>query len=175
MIAVPHVHLTVEDAGGRTLPAPAGAIYLAQRRVYAWVRVGRELLPRQAVFDTGAPACIFSQRVWAPFATRGEIAWVAHPPTDADRHALPRIDVHGGNYPFRLGRVRLQLVDLDRRHLAAREVLVICTEDDSLETDDPPHLDRLLLVGLADVMHGRALHLEASPDGQQWTATLSEP
>jgi hypothetical protein len=172
---VPHVHLTVEDAGGRTLPATAGAIYLAQRRVYAWVRVGRELLPRQAVFDTGAPACIFSWRVWEPFARRGEITWVAHPPAEAGRDSLPRIDVHGGHYPFRLGRIRLQLVDLDGRHLAPREVIVICIEDEPSGTGDPPHLDRLLLVGLADVMHGRALRLEASPEGRQWTATLSEP
>ncbi len=52
---------------------------------------------------------------------------------------------------------------------------MICTEDDPVATSDPPHLDRLLLIGLADVMHGRTLQLDASVDGQQWAATLTEP
>ncbi|QJW96864.1 hypothetical protein [Frigoriglobus tundricola] len=126
--------------------------------------------------DTGAPASIFSRQVWKAFHTRGDIVWIAHPPTEASREVLPRIDVHGGNYPFRLGRIRLVVVDLDKNQLAPRDVLVICTEDEPVDAEaDPPELPRLLLIGLADVMNGRSLLLQVSADGQQWTAPLSEP
>ena len=85
---------------------------------------------------------------------------------------LPRITVFGGRYPFRLGRVRLELVDLGTGQLAPRDVTAICTDDPQTA---PPHLQLPLIVGLADVMHGRTLQLEASADGRRWTATLSEP
>lgn len=174
---MPQIALKISDVGGRTLPASAGGTaYLPQHRLRSWVRLGGELLPREAVVDTGAPACIFSKRVWEKFHSRGAIVWVAHPPTEAGRATLPRVDVHGGNYPFRLGRIRLQLVDLDKNQLAPRDVLVICTEDVPIGPGNgPPELPRLVLVGLADVMHGRTLRVEASADGQRWAATLSEP
>ncbi len=118
---MPQVHLAVRDVGGRTLPASVGGtIYLPQRRVRAWVRLGREILPREAVVDTGAPASIFSQQVWRTFHANSDIVWIAHPPAEAGRDVLPRIEVHGGNYPFRLGRIRLVVVDLDKNQLAPR-------------------------------------------------------
>lgn len=174
---MPQIALHISDSGGRTLPASAGGTaYLPQRRLRSWVRLGGELLPREAVVDTGAPACIFSKLVWSNFHARGAIAWVAHPPTTVGRETLPRVNVHGGNYPFRLGRIRLQLVDLEKNQLAARDVLVICTEDEPADpANDPPQLPRLILIGLADVMHGRTLLIETSADGQRWAATLSEP
>ena len=171
------VHLDVHDVGGKTLATPSGGtFYLRQPRVLAWVRFGREYAMRQVVVDTGAPACILSKQVWADYHARGEIAWVAHPPQAGDRDRLPRTNVHSGFYPYRLGRIRLELMDLGTGQLAPRDVLVICTEDVPLNPNsEPPELPRLLLIGLADVMHGRALLIEASADGQQWTATLSEP
>jgi hypothetical protein len=174
---VPQIRLRVQDEGGRTLPASGGrTAYLPQYRLRAWVRVGSELLPRHAIIDTGAPAGIFSYQVWSTFQTRGDITWVAHPPTETDRTALPRIDVHGGNYPFRLGRIRLELADLDKGRLTSRDAMVICTEDVPLTpSGSPPQLPRLLILGLVDVMNGRSLLLQASADGRQWTAVLSEP
>jgi hypothetical protein len=128
------------------------------------------------VIDTGAPACIFSKRVWHPFHLSGDVVWVTHAPADGDRDTLPRVDVHGGNYPFRLGRIRLQMVDLNNGQLTPRDVFVICTEDQPIQPDnEPPELPRLLLVGLVEVLSGRTLLIQASADGQQWTATLSEP
>jgi len=51
-------------------------------------------------------------------------------------------------------------------------VLVICTDDPAVA---PPHLSLPPIIGLADVLNGRSLLLQVSADGQQWTATLSEP
>lgn len=171
---MPQIQLDVHDAGGRTLPTPAGGtVYLPQRRLHVWARFGRDILARQAVIDTGAPACILSQLSWDDLDARGDISWVAHPPPGVRN--LPRIDVHGGNYPYRLGRIRLQLMDLDGNQLAPHDVFVICTEDAPVWSGDPPQLPRLWLVGLADVMHGRTLRLDASADGTQWAATLAEP
>lgn len=151
-------------------------MYLPQHRLRIWVRLGRAYAARQAIVDTGAPACIFSKQVWDAFHARNDIVWVAHPPTDTDRTALPRVDVHGGNYPFRLGRIRLEPVNLTEGQLAPRDVLVICTEDEPVEPEnDPPELPRLLLVGLVEVMNGRSLQLQISADGLQRTALLSEP
>ena len=68
---------------------------------------------------------------------------------------------------YRLGRVRLEFCD---GQLAPREVLAICTDDPLVVKNPLP-----LLIGLADVMHGRTLLIDASADGQRWAATLSEP
>src|SRR5436309_6700354 len=96
---------------------------------------------------------ILARRVWSEFHSRGDIAWVAHPPGTTEIGGLPRTTVLGTQYPFRLGRVRLELVDFGDGRLAAREVLVICTED------VPPirPLPLPLVIGLAEVMNGRSL------------------
>lgn len=166
---MPRVSLNVRRDADVTIPAPSGTVYLPQRRIYAWARFGSEYWMRQAVIDTGAPACILPWRVWTELDRLGDIAWIgsANPVG-----GLPRITVFGGSYPFRLGRVRLELVDLGTGQLAPRDVTVICTDDPQTA---PPHLQLPLILGLADVMHGRTLQLEASADGRRWTATLSEP
>jgi hypothetical protein len=126
---------------------------------------------RQAVVDTGAPACILPSRIWNRLDSRGDITWISGAPMTVPVGGLPHITVFGGQYPFRLGRVRLELVDLVGR-LAPRDVLVICTDD---QQSVAPNLQLPLVVGLADVMNGRSLLLQVSADGQRWTAVLSEP
>ena len=173
---MPQVRLEVSDAGGKTLSTPdGGRFYLPQRRLLAWVRFGREYKMRRAPIDTGAPACILSKRVWTHFDTVGDIAWVAYPPNGPNHDELPRMNVFSGLYPYRLGRIRLELLDAGTGQLPAGAVLVICTEDEPANEGDPPQLPPLLLIGLADVMHGRTLLIGASADGQRWAATLSEP
>jgi hypothetical protein len=124
---------------------------------------------RQVVIDTGAPASILPSRVWSDLDKRGDIMWVSGVNPIG---GPPRITVFGGSYPFRLGRIRLEIVNAGAGQLAARDVAVICTDDPQTA---PPHFQLPLLLGLADVMHGRTLTVEASADGQQWMATLSEP
>jgi hypothetical protein len=127
---------------------------------------------RQAVIDTGAPACILPFRIWTALNTRGDIAWISGAPPSIPVGGLPHITVFGGHYSFWLGRVRLEPVELGSGRLAPREILTICTND---PVSAPAHLRLPLVLGLADVMNGRTLLVEASADGQQWTASLSEP
>jgi len=124
---------------------------------------------RRAVIDTGAPASILPWRVWSDLDKRGDIAWIT---STSPVGGPPHITVFGGSYPFRLGRIRLEVVNVGTGQLASRDVTAICTDDPQTA---PPHLQLPLILGLADVMHGRTLTVEASADGQQWTATLSEP
>ena len=125
---------------------------------------------RQAVVDTGAPACVLPQRIWTRLDVRGEIAWETGAPARfAGSGTVARTTVFGGSYRYRLGRVRLAF---SYGQLTPREVLVICTDDPPVV---PPQLPLPLIVGLADVMNGRSLLLQVSDDGQRWSAVLSEP
>jgi hypothetical protein len=124
---------------------------------------------RQAVIDTGAPASILPSRVWSDLDRRGDISWIS---SANPVGGPPHITVFGGRYPFRLGRIRLEIVNVGTGQLAPRDMTAICTDDPQIA---PPHLQLPLILGLADVMHGRTLTVEASADGQQWMASLSEP
>jgi hypothetical protein len=167
---VPSVALSAQDTGGATLLALAGGtVYLPQHRLRTWVYLGGEGAMRQAVVDTGAPACILPQRVWSRLAVRGDITWATDSPAFFPTGAIAHTTVSGGQYPYRLGRVRLRFA---YGSLAPRDVLVICTDDPAVA---PPHLSLPPIIGLADVLNGRSLLLQVSADGQQWTATLSEP
>jgi hypothetical protein len=169
MTQVPHVSLIVQHYADIAVPTPSGPIYLPQRRICAFAYFGGERVMRQAVVDTGAPASILPWRLWSRLDARGDIAWISSTPPAG---GLPRITVFGGSYPFRLGRIRLEIVNVGAGQLAPRDGAVICTDDPQIT---PPHLQLPLILGLADVMHGRTLTVEASADGQQWTAGLSEP
>lgn len=168
---MPTFHLTVDDSGGAELLATAGGnIYLPQYRSAAWVNLGRDPVMQWAIIDTGAPACILPSRLWTPLAAHGDIAWLTDSPARfAGSGRVASTTMAGGSYTYRLGRVRLAF---SYGNLAPREVLAICTDDPPTA---PAHLRLPLVIGLADVMHGRTLRLEASADGQRWAATLSEP
>src|SRR3954447_20116660 len=71
---MPHVALSAPDVGGVTfLASGGGTVYLPKRRLLAWVYLGSEPFMRQAVLDTGAPACTLPRRVWNALDTRGEV------------------------------------------------------------------------------------------------------
>lgn len=165
---MPNVSLTVSYSTGVTVPTPRGSLYLPQRRIYAFAYFGSERSVRQAVIDTGAPASILPWRVWSDLDKRGDVTWIG----GTNPGSGPHITVFGANHTFRLGRVRLEIVDFGTGQLAPRDVTVICTDDPQIA---PPNLQLPLVLGLADVMHGRTLRVEASADGQRWTASLSEP
>lgn len=162
---MPRIELTVQDRGGVTAPLAGGPVYLPNREIRVWGYFGTEPVMRAAVLDTGAPACTLPARVWTALDRRHDITWLG------PRVSGHSIKVFGGSYPFRLGRVRLQLVDL-ASELAPRDVIAICTDDPQATAS---HLQLPLLVGLADVLHGRSLLVEASADGRTWTAALTEP
>ncbi|MDY3556783.1 hypothetical protein R5W24_005956 [Gemmata sp. JC717] len=161
---MPTVTISVEDVGGIGMPAGGGTFYLPKRELRVWGYFGTELRMRRAVFDTGAPACVPPHRVWSRLALRGDITWISSGATG------PFIRVFGGSYPFRLGRVRLKLIDLSNE-LTPSDVTAICTDDPQTA---PAHLQLPILIGLADVMRGRVLRVEAAADGQVWSATLGE-
>lgn len=172
---MPTVPLYPQDEGGVTLPTSGGPLYLPQRRLYVWARVGGEYAPRQAVLDTGAATCVFSRVVWDGFEKRREIEWVSHPPGGSDRSVLPRTTILKGTYPFRLGRVAVQVVEFNgEAALPPVSVLVQCLEDMPVAPADPPQLPRLLLVGLDGILRGRTLTVTASADGTAWAASLAE-
>lgn len=163
---MPNFPLTVSDDGGAELAAASGTVYLPQYRLHAWVNFGTDPVMQWAVIDTGAPACTLPSRLWRRLDARGDITWVTGSPARFARSGRVAVTVvSGGSFTYRLGRVRLVF---SYGALAPREVLAICT-------DDPPPVRVPLLIGLADVMHGRTLTVEASADGRMWSATLGEP
>ena len=171
---MPRIRLYPQDDGGITIPNPPGAgLYFPEWRLRVWVRVGGQYMQRQAILDTGSTTCIFSSLVWRGFHDRKLIEWVAHPPGTAARD-LPRTTVLRGTYPFRLGSVSMQAVDLEGGELKPVPVLVQCTEDDRRQPSDPEPLPRLLVVGLGGMLNGRTLTLSVSADGTKWDAGLSE-
>lgn len=168
---MPEIRLYPQDDGGLTIPSATGnAIYLPQFRLRAWVRIGGEYALRQAILDTGAPASIFTKHIWLPLHQSGRIEWLGEPPNPADHTVLPKVILLRGQYPFRLGRVTVELADLDSGSLRPVRILVQCVED---QPEREP-LPRLLILGVADLLHGRTLTLRASADGAAWRGTISE-
>ncbi len=174
---MPTIHLTAGAAGGAELLATAGAyVHLPEFRLYVWVYLGGIGTMERAVFDTGASTCILPSRFWLPLHRRGAITWLTGDPAHfAGSGQAADIAVQGDRYPFRLGRVALELLGVGgsskMEKLSSQDVLVICTYD---LPSEPPAEQLPLVIGLADVVHGRTLQLEASSDGSRWAATLTE-
>jgi len=124
---------------------------------------------RQAIVDTGCPVCTLPKRVWNKFNDRGDISWLAAPPATVSAAELTHTTVLlGGRYPYRVGRVRLRIVDMGDGQLSAIKVLALCTED--AETSEVP-----LILGLAEILNGRSLLIQASESGERWAAVINEP
>jgi hypothetical protein len=170
---VPHATLSI-NSDEIVIPTDGGAVRLPLRQIRAWAYFGSEPMMRQAIVDTGCPACTLPKRIWERLDRQSDIAWIADPPATVPVGALTRTTVLlGGRYPYRLGRVRLRIVDLGDGQLAPREVMALCTEDGA---GDRPEAERLpLILGLAEVLNGRALLLQVSENGARWSALLNEP
>lgn len=170
---MPQISLSVQHTGGVTVPVGGGSsLFLPELRILGWGYFGSETQMRQAVIDTGASACLLPFHFWSVFNSRKDITWIGSTPPTVPSGGLPRVSASGGQHSFWLGRVRVALADLGSGLLAPRDVLAMCTDDPH---PTPVHLRLPLIIGLADVMHGRTLLVEASADGQRWTASLSEP
>jgi hypothetical protein len=172
---MPRVTLSPQDDGGITIANPSGGmIYLPQHRLRVWVRVGGEYACRQAVLDTGTPACILSKKVWQELENAKRIEWICHPPSADGQHPLPTTTILGGRYPFRLGRIALQLLDFLGGELPEVTVRMLCLEDAPGQPPDQQTLSGWLLLGLEGVLNGRTLTVSASADGSAWAASLAE-
>lgn len=169
-----HAKLLIDFSETVVLIDGGGVIRLPKRQIRAWAYFGSEPAIRQAVVDTGCPVCTLPKRVWEKLNDRGDITWLADPPAAVPATALTRTTILlGGRYPYRLGRVRLRIVDLGDGQLAPREVPVLCTEDDAARRPDSERVP--LIVGLADALNGRALLLQVSEGGARWAAVITEP
>jgi hypothetical protein len=165
-----------EEAGLVVSDGVNPPVNLNQLRLFLWVKLGDEYSHRQAVLDTGAPFTILPKQVWAILHRRGSITWVAHTPGTAPRGSLPIVVVGGSRYPFRLGRVAVQVTKLDGSELRPVPVLAQCLEDEQLTPSDPVPLRARPILGLAGgLLHGRQLLVEADAAGQHWSAALVEP
>lgn len=155
---VPHL-----DGGSADLPT---------RRIRGWVRLGRAVALRQAVFDTGAPVSMLSRAVWTELHARQLIDWASHPPGRGPLEPLPTMKVMGRVLPYRVGRIAVHLVDLDARgrELSGKPTTVLCTED-----DPPTPGPYRIVIGLAGALNGRSLLIQVSEDGERWVASVAEP
>jgi hypothetical protein len=168
---VSHAKLSIDYRETVVPAAGGGAIRLPRRQIRAWAHFGTERVMRQAVVDTGCPICTLPKRIWEKLDRRGDVAWVADPPATVSAGGITHTTaLLGGRYPYRLGRIRLRIVDLGDGELAPRDVLTLCTEDPAVPPQDPLPL----IIGLAEVMNGRSLLLQVSESGERWLALMTE-
>jgi hypothetical protein len=170
---MPHAPISCPDFGGVTLAALGdGTVYLPKRRLCAWVYLGSETAMRRAVIDTGAPACTLPQKVWRALGDK-KIDWLTESPArlaEGPRKGEPAYNtIAGGRYTYRLGHVRLRF---DSSPLEVRDLLAICLDDPPRPPDQEPIP---ILLGLAGLLHGRSLLLQASVGGDRWVGVVSEP
>lgn len=165
---MPHARLYFGESE-LVVPTPAGPpLRLRTRQILAWVQFGGTPL-RQVVVDTGSPVRILPKRFWDKLNRRNDIIWVANPPATVPTDQLTNTTtLLGGQYRFRVGRVRVRVADMGDGQLAARDVLAFCLDDGA--SDEVP-----LIVGLSGVLDGRALLLQASDGGGRWAGVVNEP
>jgi hypothetical protein len=112
---------------------------------------------RRALIDTGAALSVFPERVWRSFQHR--IEWLTFAGHSAS-HQLPRVRVLGGEYPYRMGRVRVAAIDREGHRLPALPVIAQFTEDAG-------RLPRILMGMRGGILEGRRLLLDVAR-GQAW-------
>ena len=152
------------------VPTPDGPpLRLRTRQIHAWVQFGRDNTLHQTVVDTGSPVCTLPRRFWDKLDDRDDMIWVANPPATVPADQLTNTTtLLGGQYRFRVGRVRVRINDMGDGQLAAREVLAFCLEDGG--SGEVP-----LILGLAEILNGRALLLQVSDGGARWAGVINEP
>jgi hypothetical protein len=169
--AVPIVELVAQNDAEIEIAIPgASPLALPVRRLRAWVYLADEPFMRQAVIDTGAPYCIFTRRLWTDFHKRGQVDWVAHSPaTTTLLTDLPKTYILNGEHRFRVGRIRIRLTETNPNSpvIDIGSVLALCLEDDELD-----RIRTGLILGLAGILNGCTLVLQASGTGDRWSAIL---
>lgn len=108
-----------------------------------------------AVVDTGAPLSLFPYPVWKPFGSA--VTWLEQSPPAVGAR---RVTVLGGRWAYRFGRVRVGVIDTDRRWLPAARL-------NAWFLDDAPGAPRQAILGLrCHLFDRRRLRQEpAAPDG----------
>jgi hypothetical protein len=112
---------------------------------------------RGALIDTGAALSVFPEREWRQWEVRVE--WLAWAGLRVGR-AAPRLKVLGGNYLYRLGRVRVAAFDDDGRRLPPIPVVGQFAEDGGT-------LSHILMGLHGSILDGRRLVVDATA-GQAW-------
>ena len=109
-----------------------------------------------AILDTGAPLTLFPYEVWQPF--EAAITWLAQPPLPAG--GPRRVAILGGTWAYRLGRVRMGLLDDDGGWLAPAWT-------NAWFLDDDPAAPKQAVLGLrTGLFDGRQLRSDSS--GEEW-------
>jgi hypothetical protein len=171
---VPAVNFSVQNDGEVVIPVSGGApLVLTKRRIRTWVLVGNETMLRQAIVDTGAPYCMMTKRLWTELDRRGQINWMAFPPSTAPLASLPMTELLGGRHPFRVGRLRIRLTELAPNSpiIDAGSVLALCVENDVIADI----VNSGVILGLGGMLNGRTMIVQASETGDRWSAVLLQP
>lgn len=110
----------------------------------------------RAILDTGSPLTLFPYEVWQPF--EAAITWLAQPllPAGGPR----RVAILGGSWSYRLGRVRIGMIDTAGGWLAPAWTNAWFLDDDAAA---PKQAVLGLRTGLFD---GRQLRSDSS--GEEW-------
>lgn len=109
----------------------------------------------EALVDTGNPLTAFPFPIWQPFASA--IQWLDQPPPPpTGRH----LTVLGGNFRYRLGRLRFGVIDEHENWLPA-------LTSPALFLDDHPQAPKHAILGLRTNLFD-ARHLRCS-EGPIWT------
>ncbi len=100
-----------------------GQLVLPVNRLACLVLVGPEVV-FDAWVDSGSPLTVFPEKDWRPF--EAAVTW-----RDDLAGGLPKLNVAGGEFPFRFGRVMLDLMSADlRAELVGLEVEAMFPFDD---------------------------------------------
>ncbi len=115
----------------------------------------------EALLDTGAPLTVFPFPIWQPFADA--IQWLDQPPPPpTGRH----LTVLGGDFSYRLGRLRFGVIDEHESWLPA-------VASPALFLDDHLRAPKRAILGLrTHLLDSRLLRCAGSSDekiGQVWT------
>lgn len=168
---MPVVSLFPQDEGPLAFAKPDGSqLLVPKHRLRPWVKLGSDYQSRQAVFDTGAPCTLLSKRAWVKLAARGEVNWVLHAPNETADRDLPKTELLGAPRQYRIGRVRVSLVD-GNRDCDLGFVLALCLTTDSVAGA----VSASVILGMCEVLNGRTVLVQASPDGAKWSAALMQP
>jgi hypothetical protein len=124
------------------------------------------------VIDTGAPLCVISRKVWNQPAVADHIEWLAYPP-GAPSGNLPKLHITGRTYPFRLGRLPMEVFDLSGVSLPEVPVVAQLLED--VPASNRPPLRVELVLGLTHgVLDERYLVVRPAADPGRREAWLQE-
>jgi hypothetical protein len=124
-------------------------------RLFAMMRIGHEArVVAESILDTGAPLTVFPRKMWRQFES--EIEWLPLSKAQTTNSWLTNLRGRtGGRSDCRIGRVFVELFDLERPQHFLRFVRIVA----QFELTDFP--DERVITGLhGGILEGRRLILE---------------